>query len=219
MNKKLSLTIVFIYDKIENDKKESYDMSEKEKAAQGLLYNANNDEQLQKERLHSICVCHEYNQIHPRDVEKRNALLKKHLKACGSNMIIEQPFICDYGYHISIGDDFFSNYNLVILDGADVTFGDHVYIAPNCGFYTAGHPLDVDDRNIGLEYAYPIVVGNNVWIGAGVHVLAGVRIGDNSVIAAGSIVIRDIPSNVVAAGNPCRVIREITKEDKDRYPR
>lgn len=129
----------------------------------------------------------------------------------------EQPFYCDYGYNIEIGENFYANMNCVILDEAKVTFGDNVFIAPSCGFYTAGHPLDVEQRNRGLEYARPIRVGNNVWIGAQVCVLPGVTIGDNTVIGAGSVVNRDIPANVIAAGNPCRVIREITEEDKTKY--
>ena len=102
----------------------------------------------------------------------------------------------------------------MILDGAKVTFGDDVFIAPNCGFYTAGHPIDAKRRNQGLEYAYPITVGNNVWIGAGVQVMPGVTIGDHVVIGGGSVVVKDIPSNSVAVGNLCHVIREITEEDE-----
>lgn len=117
--------------------------------------------------------------------------------------------MCDYGYNIEIGENFYSNHNLIILDGNKVTFGDNVFIAPNCCFYTAGHPIDYNTRNQGLEYAKPIEVGNNVWIGGNVVVLPGVKIGDNVVIGAGSIVTRDIPSNSVAVGNPCRVIKEI----------
>ena len=105
----------------------------------------------------------------------------------------------------------------MILDGARVTFGDHVFIAPNCGFYTAGHPLDAERRNQGLEYAHPITVGDNVWLGAGVQVMPGVTIGDGAVIGAGSIVTRDIPAGVVAAGNPCRVLRAITQADRHAY--
>lgn len=194
-------------------------MTEKEKAKKGLLYNANYDEQIVSDRLHSQCVCKEYNQLSPADYDTREQMIRQHLHACGKDFLVEQPFYCDYGYHIEIGNHFFSNYNLVILDGARVTFGDHVFIAPNCGFYTAGHPFDVADRNEGLEYALPITVGNNVWIGAGVQVMPGVTIGDNSVIAGGSIVTRSIPADVIAGGNPCKVIRTITEADKQRYPR
>ena len=115
--------------------------------------------------------------------------------------------MCDYGYNIEIGENFYANHNLIILDGNKVEFGDNVFIAPNCSFYTAGHPLNAERRNKGLEYAKPIKVGNNVWIGGNVVVLPGVTIGDNVVIGAGSIVNKDIPSNTVAVGNPCKVIK------------
>lgn len=108
--------------------------------------------------------------------------------------MIEQPFYCDYGYNIEIGENFYSNVNCVILDGAKVTFGDNVFVAPNCGFYTAGHALDAEQRIQGLEYAYPITIGNNVWIGAQVCVLPGVTIGDNTIIGAGSVVTKSIPA-------------------------
>ncbi len=117
--------------------------------------------------------------------------------------------MCDYGYNIEIGENFYANHNLIILDGSKVQFGDNVFIAPNCSFYTAGHPLDAERRNKGLEYAKPIKVGNNVWIGGNVIVLPGVTIGDNTVIGAGSVVNKDIPSNVVAVGNPCKVIKQL----------
>jgi len=145
----------------------------------------------------------------PSRIEERKQLLRELLGKTGKDFLIEQPFYCDYGYNINLGENFYSNVNCVILDGAPVTFGDNVFIAPNCGFYTAGHPLDVQQRNQGLEYAKPIHVGNNVWIGAHVSVLPGVTIGDNCVIGAGSVVTKDIPANSLAVGNPCRVIRSI----------
>ncbi len=139
----------------------------------------------------------------------RSSPLRESLARQASKFLIEQPFYCDYGYNIHIGENFYSNINLVILDEAPVTFGSNVFIAPNCGFYTAGHPLETDLRNAGLEYARPINVGDNVWIGANVCVLPGVTIGDNCTIGAGSVVVHDIPANSLAVGNPCRVIRTI----------
>lgn len=150
---------------------------------------------------------------------EREAIIRKLFWKTGETFLIEQPFVCDQGYNIEIGDNFYCNHNAVMLDAAKITFGDYVFIAPNCGFYTAGHALDVEQRNQGLEIAYPITVGNNVWIGGGVSVIPGVSIGDDTVIAAGSVVTKDIPSGVIAAGNPCRVIREITEADKDKYLR
>ena len=117
-------------------------------------------------------------------------------------------FHCDYGFNISIGEMFYANHNLVILDCNKVSFGDNVFIGPNCGFYAATHPIDKDVRKE-LEYSKPIKVGNDVWIGGGVTVLPGVTIGDNVVIGAGSVVTKDIPSNVVAYGNPCKVVKNI----------
>ena len=183
--------------------------SEKEKCQSGELYDANYNEELKEERLACKNLCYEYNHLKPSQIAKRNALLKTLLGKTKNNFLIEQPFLCDYGYNIEIGENFYSNVNLVILDCATVKFGDNVFIAPNCGFYTAGHPLEYKIRNLGLEYARPITVGNNVWIGAQVCVLPGVNIGDNCVIGAGSVVVKDIPANSLAVGNPCRVIRTL----------
>ena len=132
----------------------------------------------------------------------------------GENFTLTAPFWCDYGYNIELGENFYANHNLVILDGAKVTFGDNVFIGPDCGFHTAGHPIDFERRNRGMEYAYSITVGDNVWIGAGVQVMPGVTIGSNVVIGGGSVVVKDIPGNCVAVGNPCHVLRPITEEDK-----
>lgn len=189
-------------------------MTEKEKMLKQMLYDANNDKNLIKEREIAKDLCFKYNQLMPSDVENQKSLLKELLEEVDDSAVFVAPFWCDYGYNIKVGKNFFANHNTVILDGAKVSFGDNVFIAPNCGFYTAGHPIDAKRRNQGLEYAYPITVGNNVWIGAGVHVMPGVTIGDNVVIGGGSVVVKDIPSNSVAVGNPCYVIREITEEDE-----
>ena len=157
-------------------------MSEKDKMLLGEIYNANYDKELIKEREKAKDLCYEYNTIKPSNLEKRQEMMKKILGSTKKQFLIEQPFVCDYGYNIKIGENFYANHNLVILDANLVEFGDNVFVAPNCGFYTAGHPIDVIRRNQGLEYAKPIKVGNNVWIGGNVVVLPGVTIGDNTVI-------------------------------------
>ena len=181
-----------------------------------MLYDANYDKELINDRIAAKELCFEYNSTRPSDGEKQKELLKRLLGKTQENFCITAPFWCDYGYNIEIGENFYANHNLVILDGAKVTFGNNVFIAPNCGFHTAGHPIDAERRNKGLEYAYPISVGNDVWIGAGVQVMPGVTIGSNVVIGGGSVVVKDIPDNSVAVGNPCKVIRPITEEDKGR---
>lgn len=184
-------------------------MNEKEKMLAGEIYDANYNEDLAKERLQAKDLCHEYNHLKPSDVENRTRIIKELLGSTKNNFFIEQSFWCDYGYNIEIGENFYANHNLVILDGNKVKFGDNVFIGPNCGFYTAGHPLDVARRNRGLEYAKPIEVGNNVWFGGNVIVLPGVKVGNNCVIGAGSIVTKDIPDETLAYGNPCRIVKKI----------
>lgn len=183
-------------------------MKEKEKMLAGEIYQANYDEELIQERYCVKDKCYLYNQLKPSEVDKRKEIMKTILGKSKENFLIEQPFMCDYGSNIEIGENFYSNHNLIILDANKVVFGDNVFIAPNCGFYTSGHPLDYKERKEGLEYAKPIKVGDNVWFGGNVIVLPGVTIGDNVVIGAGSVVNKDIPSNTVAVGNPCKVIKK-----------
>jgi len=192
-------------------------MKEKEKAAKGMLYNANYDEEILADMDKAAELLYQYNNLPPQKKDERKNLIKILLAKTGESFVIRTPFYCDYGYNIEIGENFFSNNNFTVLDGAKVTIGDNVFIAPNVGIYTAGHPLDAEQRNEGLEYAYPITIGNNVWIGAHVVILPGVTIGDNSVIGAGSVVTKSIPANSLAVGNPCKVLREITEEDKNKY--
>ena len=184
-------------------------MNEKEKMQKGLLYDANYDESLKSERIRAKKICQQYNSLLYENFEQKNKLLKELLGKTGDNFTIEPSFYCDYGYNIEIGENFYSNHNLVILDPGRVVFGDNVFIGPNCGFYTANHPLSPEIRNKGLEDAKPIFVGNNVWFGGNVTVLSGVTIGNNCTIGAGSVVVKSIPDNSLAVGNPCRVIKKI----------
>ena len=184
-------------------------MTEKEKRDLGQIYNPNYDEELINEMLKAKDLCYEYNNIKPSEIERRKGVIIKILGKVGKDFRIEQPFLCDYGYNISVGDNFYANHGLIILDAAKVEIGDNVFIAPNCNIYTASHPIDIVQRNKGLEYAKKVKIGNNVWIGGNVTILPGVTIGDNSTIGAGSVVTKDIPSNIVAYGNPCRVEKNI----------
>ncbi len=192
-------------------------MTELEKMQRGLLYDANYDPELLQTRTRCKDLCFEFNHLKPSSLSEQEKLIRSMFGKTGKHFCITAPFWCDYGYNIEVGENFYTNHNCVILDGAKVTFGDNVFIAPNCIFSTAGHPLDTEQRNQGLEYAYPISVGDNVWFGASVTVLPGVTIGSNTVIGAGSVVNRDIPSGVVAVGSPCRVLRKITEDDKKKY--
>ena len=170
-------------------------MTEKEKMQKQMLYDANYDVNLLNERARAKDLCYEFNQLRPSDEDGQQNIIKKLLGKTKGAFCIVAPFWCDYGYNIEIGENFFANHNTIILDGGKVTFGDNVFIGPNCGFYAATHPIDKDVRKE-LEYSKPIKVGNDVWIGGGVTVLPGVTIGDNVVIGAGSVVTKDIPSNV-----------------------
>lgn len=191
-------------------------VSEKEKMLLGQPYRAG-DEALVRERYVAKEMLFDLNTLHPRETQQREDILKKLLRTLGKDSVIESPFRCDYGSNISIGDNFYANYNCTILDCAQVNIGNHVLFAPNVSLFTAGHPVHYELRNAGIEYAFPITIGDNVWIGGGVIVNPGITIGSNVVIGAGSIVTKDIPSNVVAVGNPCKVIRTITDDDKKYY--
>jgi maltose O-acetyltransferase len=152
-----------------------------------------------------------YRQTDPGNVKKRYDILKKLFGQIGKAIEVEPPFYCDYGCNIYVGENFYANFNCVILDPADVRIGDNVFFGPAVQLYTAYHPILPEERNTGYEMASPITIGNNVWLGGGAIVQPGVTIGDNTTIGAGSVVTRDIPANVVAMGVPCRVIRSITE--------
>lgn len=190
-------------------------MTEKEKMLAGKLYWAE-EPSLVAERMRAKDLCLEFNNTPPSHTEEGRAILLKLLGKTGRNFAVMSPFWCDYGYNIEIGENFFANHNCVILDCAKVKIGDNVFLAPDVGIYTAGHPIDTPRRNAAMEYAYPVTIGDNVWIGGGVRIVPGVTIGSNVVIGAGSVVTRDVPDNVVAAGTPCRVLRPVTPEDFTR---
>lgn len=191
-------------------------MREKEKMLAGKPYRAFGEELL-AERQTAKELIFEFNALHPIKIEQRNKIIKRLFGKTGKNFIIESPFRCDYGYNISIGENFYANYNCTIIDCAKVTIGDNAFIGPNVSLFTAGHPVHPDVRNTQLEYAIPIFIGNNVWLGGGAIVNPGVTIGDNTVIGSGSVVTKDIPANVIAAGNPCSVRRTITEKDKSDF--
>ncbi len=188
-------------------------MTELAKAARGELYDANFDPDVLAKRMAAKRILHRLNALPPDAADQRAALIRTLLARTGDRFVIEGPFHCDFGFNIEIGENFYANVNLVILDPGRVTLGNNVFVGPNVGIYTAGHPLDPARRNAGLEYARPVTVGDDVWIGGGVTILPGVRIGNGAVIGAGAVVTRDVPPQVISAGNPARVVRAITDED------
>ena len=195
---------------------EENDMTQKERMLANLPYKAWMDG-LEEERTENRKRIYEYNNLPPEQWGRKTDLLKGILGKTGEIVHINAPFHCDYGYNIEVGENFFANYNLVILDVGKVRIGDNAQIAPNVSIYTAGHPVHPDSRNSGYEYGIDVNIGDNVWIGGNVCIMPGVTIGSNVVIGAGSVVTRDIPDNVIAVGNPCRVVREITDADRDFY--
>lgn len=188
-------------------------MTEKEKMEQKLWYDANYDKELLALRLTAEDLCFELNNTRPKDVEKREAILRELIPELGENCVILSPFVTDYGCYCRIGHDTFINHNAYLMDGCGITIGSHCFIGPNCGMYTAVHATLAEERNKGLEKALPITIGDNCWIGADVTILPGVTIGSNTIIGAKSVVTKDIPDNVIAVGNPCRVLRPITEND------
>ena len=184
-------------------------MTEKEKMLAGEYYSAVDPELISE--LNAVKdIIHEYNLLRPSDLERRREMLLSLLgHVADDKVFINQPFYCDYGKQISVGRRFFANFNLTILDEAPVTFGDDCFIGPNVSIYTACHSTDPLERNSRREWARPVSIGCNVWIGGSVVILPGVTIGDNVTIGAGSVVVHDIPSNSIAVGNPCRVVKSI----------
>ncbi|MDD3696298.1 MAG: sugar O-acetyltransferase [Lentisphaeria bacterium] len=191
----------------------------KQRMAAGLLYTDLDSEELAEEHMQCLEKLHDFNHSRPRERQKRKTILQSLLAKCPDDFYIEPPFHCSYGYNTYIGEHFYANYNLIILDDVKVEIGEHVLIAPNVLLSASGHPCHPDLRRHGGQFSLPIRLGNHVWLGANVLVLPGVSIGDNSVIGAGSVVSRDIPPNVVAVGNPCRIMREINERDRVYYHR
>ena len=183
-------------------------MTESEKMKLGLWYDANYDQELSEKREKAEDLYFTFNHTAPKEKELREDILKKLLPKMGERVTILSPFYTDYGYNCNIGSDCFINHNAYLMDCAPITLGSHCFIGPNCGMYTAVHATIAEERNLGLEKALPITIGDNVWLGG------DVTIGGNTIIGAGSVVTKDIPSNVVAAGNPCRVLRPITEADR-----
>ncbi|MGL5514694.1 MAG: sugar O-acetyltransferase [Sporomusa sp.] len=191
-------------------------MTEKEKMLAGKPYKSFGAELL-TERQFAKEMIFDYNALRPKEIQARNEIIKKLLGKVGRDFFIEPPFRCDYGYNIFIGDNFYANYNCTILDCAKVTIGNYVLLGPNVSLFTAGHPLHSELRVQEIEYALPIAIGNHVWIGGGAIINAGITIGNHSVIGSGSVVTKDIPANVLAVGNPCKVIRAISDDDKAKF--
>lgn len=175
------------------------------------------DESVISEQLETKKAVKEYNAVMPFDMKKgMNCIARTGIKH-KENIYFEPPFHCEYGNHIEVGENFYANVNCIMLDVGKITIGDNVLFGPNVSIYTAGHPIHPESRNSGYEYGIPVTIGSNVWIGGSCVILPGVSIGNNVVIGAGSVVTKDIPDNVCAAGNPCRVIREITDADRPFY--
>ena len=191
-------------------------MNIKEMMLSGRMYN-DLSEVLVKQREQTVFLTNEYNNSFGEEKQYREAILKKILKSSGANVHFEPNFRCEFGFNITIGNNFYANFDCIMLDGNTITVGDNALLGPRVGLYTANHAIDAGERIAGACYARPINIGNNVWIGANVSIMGGVEIGDNSIIGAGSVVTKSIPANVIAAGVPCRIIRKITDKDKTSY--
>ncbi|MDR1739847.1 MAG: sugar O-acetyltransferase [Bacteroidales bacterium] len=191
-------------------------MTEKEKMLSGKLYTAL-DKELGRELLNARRITRLFNNTLEGEFEVRQKLLNDLFEKTGENIYIEPPFRCDYGCHISVGDRFYANFDCIFLDVNKITIGNNVFLGPRVSIFTACHPIDASVRNTLLEYGKPVSIGNGVWIGGNTVINPGVTIGNNVIIGSGSVVTKNIPDNVIAAGNPCKVLRAITKEDQEYW--
>ena len=180
----------------------------------GELYKLNDDKELNEDFMRARRLTRLFNSMTEEQMEERKEIIKELYKSTGENVHVEQTFHCDYGCHISVGENFYANYDCIMVDVCEIIIGDNVLLAPRVGIYTAGHPIDAAVRNEGLEFGKPVIIGDNVWIGGNAVINPGVTIGSGVVIGSGSVVTKDIPDHVVAVGNPCRVLRKINEEDK-----
>jgi galactoside O-acetyltransferase len=176
-----------------------------------------NDAELASEQIKCLDVLYDFNHTRPTEMKKRQDIMKTLFAEVGENCYIEPPLQANWGIHTHLGKNVYANFNLTLVDDTHIFIGDYVMIGPNVTIATAGHPIDPELRKKVAQFNIPVNIGNNVWLGANAVILPGVSIGDNSVIGAGSVVTKDIPENVVAVGNPCRVLREITARDKEYY--
>ena len=192
-------------------------MTIKKKMEAGMLYTDVGVEELAAERERCQELLYAYNHSRPSETQRRSQLLRELLGDVGRDAWIEPPFHLAYGSRTHIGDFFYANFNLVIVDDIDIFIGDHVMIAPNVTISVTGHPVHPALRQNGSQFSLPVHIGNDVWIGSGAVILPGVHIGEGSVIGAGSVVTRDIPAGVVACGAPCRVMRPITERDREYF--
>lgn len=182
----------------------------------GAMYNDLSPELVQA-REQTVLLTNEYNQSFGKTARERELILKRLLNSIGTGVHFEPNFRCEFGFNISIGNNFYANFDCIMLDGGGIEIGDNVLFGPRVGIYTSNHAIDYRERIAGGCYAKKVKIGNNVWIGAGVHINQGVTIGDNAVIGSGSVITKDIPANVIAAGTPCRVLREITEADRTGF--
>lgn len=189
-------------------------MTKKELMLMGELYKLNDDKELNEDFMRARRLTRLFNSMTEEQMEERKEIIKELFKSTGENVHVEQTFHCDYGCHISVGENFYANYDCIMVDVCEIIIGDNVLLAPRVGIYTAGHPIDAAVRNEGLEFGKPVIIGDNVWIGGNAVINPGVTIGSGVVIGPGSVVTKDIPDHVVAVGNPCRVLRKINEEDK-----